>query len=136
MSVRSFIDTNILVYSVGPQSLKRVVAEKLLIEIEDACVSAQVISEFMSACLKKRILSLGDARLAATEFMRVLHVVAIDEPVIQKALFVLEKYKLSWWDSLIVGAALTAECESLFSEDLQHNQVFEEQLRVINPFKE
>jgi predicted nucleic acid-binding protein len=41
--------------------------------------------------------------------------------------------RLSWYDSLIVGAAIQAECELLLTEDLQHGQRFEA-LQVVNPF--
>ena len=45
-----------------------------------------------------------------------------------------KRYKFSWWDSLIVSTALENDCNTLLSEDLQHNQLIEGRLRVINPF--
>ena len=44
------------------------------------------------------------------------------------------KYQLSFWDSLILQSALKNECKILYSEDLQHNQVIENTLKIINPF--
>jgi predicted nucleic acid-binding protein len=45
-----------------------------------------------------------------------------------------EKYQYSFYDSLIISAALSCNCEMLFSEDLQHGQIIEERLKIINPF--
>ena len=44
-----------------------------------------------------------------------------------------EAHKLSYWDSLIVAVALEQECTLLYSEDLQHGQVFRDALKVVNP---
>ena len=38
------------------------------------------------------------------------------------------------WDALIIASALLGGCAKLYSEDLQHGQVFDDQLTVINPF--
>jgi predicted nucleic acid-binding protein len=42
-------------------------------------------------------------------------------------------FSLSWWDALIVATASAADCEILFSEDLQHGQVIDS-VTVQNPF--
>jgi predicted nucleic acid-binding protein len=44
------------------------------------------------------------------------------------------KYHFSCWDSLILAAAVENDCDTLYSEDLQHGQVIEEKLRLVNPF--
>ena len=43
-------------------------------------------------------------------------------------------HRFSYWDSLIVAAALDAGCDTLYSEDMQHGQVVEGRLRLVNPF--
>ena len=53
---------------------------------------------------------------------------------IKKAYFIANKYKFSFYDSLIVAAALECNCKILYSEDLQHKQVIEKSLTIINPF--
>jgi predicted nucleic acid-binding protein len=50
-----------------------------------------------------------------------------------EALRIAGKYRLSWYDCLIVAAALQGECSVLYSEDLQHGQKIEG-LRIDNPF--
>ncbi|SFO87434.1 PIN domain-containing protein [Hydrogenimonas thermophila] len=51
-----------------------------------------------------------------------------------KAIDIKEKYKLQYYDSLILATALENGCNILYSEDMQHNQIIENQLKIINPF--
>ncbi len=46
----------------------------------------------------------------------------------------LDRYRFSYFDSLILASALTANCQILYSEDLQHGQVIDGRLTIINPF--
>jgi predicted nucleic acid-binding protein len=43
-------------------------------------------------------------------------------------------YAVSFWDSLVIASALQAQVSVLYSEDLQHEQVIDGRLRIINPF--
>jgi len=61
-------------------------------------------------------------------------VVALDEATINQAAIVAIRYQLSHWDALIVASALISGCETLYSEDLQHLQVIDDRLTIINPF--
>jgi len=61
-------------------------------------------------------------------------VVPVSADTIREAIRLAARYQLSHWDSLIVAAAVLAGCETLYSEDMQHNQQFEDRLRVTNPF--
>lgn len=44
------------------------------------------------------------------------------------------EYSLSYWDSLIVAAALASEVRVLYSEDMQHGLLIHETLKIVNPF--
>jgi predicted nucleic acid-binding protein len=52
------------------------------------------------------------------------------------ALNITERYGYSWYDSLIIAAALDAGCDTLYTEDLQHGQVIENRLTINNPFSD
>jgi len=41
---------------------------------------------------------------------------------------------LTIYDSLIIASATEADCEILYAEDLQHNHLVENKLRIVNPF--
>jgi predicted nucleic acid-binding protein len=66
--------------------------------------------------------------------MNKVNVVPVDEAVIRKSAELAINHQLSNWDSLIVAAALLADCDTLYSEDMQHERLFENSLKVINPF--
>jgi predicted nucleic acid-binding protein len=134
MTGRAFVDTNVLVYAVGPASRKREQAEALLLSLEEAVVSPQVISEFVSVCLRKQVLPPAEVRQAAEDFMDVFRLEPLGEGTLRRGLAVRERYGLSWWDSLIVAAALEGDCDVLYSEDFQAGQVVEGRLRIESPF--
>jgi len=60
--------------------------------------------------------------------------VAVDLDLLEKAWSVQDRHRLSFWDALIVAAALQCGARHLLTEDLQDGQLFEE-LRVVNPFR-
>ena len=53
-----------------------------------------------------------------------------------KAIEIKEKYQLQFYDSMILATAFENGCNIVFSEDMQHNQVIENQLTIINPFRD
>ncbi len=133
MPDKVFIDTNILIYSISDDDLGAKARETLLSSSE-AVVSSQVINEFVSTCLKKNLLSIDDATEAANGFMRALQFAPVHETTIIRALRLVKKYKYSYWDSLIAASALENGCSVLFTEDMQHGQVINNRLRIVNPF--
>jgi predicted nucleic acid-binding protein len=73
----------------------------------------------------------ADQYLAAT--FRPLLAVHSSPALFSEALRIGSKFRLAWYDSLIVAAAIEAQCDTLISEDLQHGQVLES-VTVANPF--
>ena len=132
MSVLEFADTNIVVYAVGQDSDKRTKARQIL--VDGVTVSAQVINETVNVLTRKQGVNLVVAHEVAESLLDLCKVVSVDESTIREAIRLTRRYKLSHWDSLIVAAALMAGCEKLYSQDMQHGQVFDEQLKVVNPF--
>ena len=61
-----------------------------------------------------------------------LHVNTSD--TVFQACTIADKYQYSFYDSLIIASAIEAECQILYSEDMQHNQFIEGKLKIINPF--
>jgi predicted nucleic acid-binding protein len=134
MSGKAFIDTNILVYSVAEGEGKAAQARELILTNHPVTLSTQVINEFLSVTTRKNILPRELSFSHAREFMNALCCVAVETTTIEHALQLLEAHSLSLWDSLIVASALDAGCDILYTEDLQHGQIIEDQLTIINPF--
>nr|WP_306298251.1 PIN domain-containing protein [Crenothrix polyspora] len=97
-------------------------------------ISTQVINETISVLTKKHKFLLSEAHEISESLLDLCEVVAVDESTLRKAIDLARRYSLSHWDSLIVAAALIANCEILYSEDMQHGQIFDNQLTVVNPF--
>ena len=133
MSDRIFVDTNVLVYSIANDQQKRVVAERVLLNNE-IVLSPQVINEFIAVTLRKRILPSEQVISYATKFMQVFEVTAMTRQTISAALDLMTRYQFSYWDSLIVAAALESRCSYLYTEDLQDGQELSCILVVFNPF--
>ena len=132
MSVLEFADTNIVVYAVGQDSDKRTKARQIL--TQGVIVSSQVINETVSVLTRKQGANLAAVHEVAESLLELCEVAPVDESTIREAIRLVRRYRLSHWDSLIVVAALLAGCEKLYSQDMQHGQVFDKQLKVINPF--
>lgn len=132
MTALEFADTNIVVYAVGQDSGKRTKARQIF--TQDVIVSSQVINETVSVLTRKQGANIVAAHEVAESLLELCEVVPVDASTIREAIRLVRRYKLSHWDSLIVAAALLAGCKKLYSQDMQHGQVFDEQLEVVNPF--
>jgi predicted nucleic acid-binding protein len=56
--------------------------------------------------------------------------------ILEKAMQIMNTYKYSFWDSMMLASALIYNCEVIYSEDMQHNQIIEGKLKIVNPFLE
>ena len=137
MNDRVFLDTNIWVYAKikGKDKLKHKMAIDFLSTLKSqVCISVQVVNEFFNVLAKNKIVDseiiesiyqiLNNALLAEVTFS-----------TIEQSWKLRGKYHYSVYDSLILSAALESNCEILNTEDLQHKQLIENKLRIIDPFK-
>jgi predicted nucleic acid-binding protein len=137
--MRRFFDTNVLVYLFDASApRKKARAQELLKQAVGeglALLSTQVLQEFFVAVTRK--LSVPLAHEQAERVVRdlaKLPTARIDTEMILKAIETMRRYRLSFWDSLIIQAALHGGATILYTEDLQHGQVIET-LAVENPFR-
>ena len=128
-----FIDTNIVIYTLSKDEYKQKKSIELLAAMP--VMSVQVLSE--TANIMKRKLGFDVAAIRAV-INRINQECSLLQPItlttLNLALNIAERYSISHYDSLIIGAALQANCTILYSEDMQHGQIIEEQIRIINPF--
>lgn len=133
MSDKTFFDTNVLVYVVGQSDERTAKADALV--ASGGVVSVQVLNELASVSHRKLRMSWGDIG-DALNAIRVLcpAPVPLTTDTHDAGLRIAAKYGFSFYDALIVAAALEAECTTLYSEDFQDGQVIEGRLTVRNPF--
>jgi predicted nucleic acid-binding protein len=127
-----FFDTSVLLYLLSGDTAKADRVETLL--STRGVVSVQVLNEFAVVALRKLKMPLNEIR----EILETIRAVCAVEPITvethDRGLAVLERYRFSLYDSMLVATALIAGAKIIYSEDLQHGQVIDEQLRVTNPF--
>ncbi len=140
MSAELFIDTNVFVYQLdATDARKHELAERIVRDAlahRNACISFQVVQECLNVALRKSevALSVDEARSYLDAVLLPLVQVPASAALYHRALDVKLRWRLSFYDALIVAAALTAGCRRLLSEDLQHGQRFD-RLTVVDPFR-
>lgn len=141
MNGRVFLDTNVFIYSYDDRDLRK---QRTALELirdttmdGSATISYQVVHEFFNFALVKaaRKMSHEDAQRYLDTVFRPLLAVPSSVSLVTEAIRVQERYRLSWYDSLIVSATQQAGCAVLYSEDLQHGQQFGA-VTVHDPFRE
>ena len=139
MSADSLLDTNIIVYLLESVDLQKHKRAEELVEfglLEDrCCISLQVIQEALNVATKKFQYTIEDARYLLHDTLLPLHRMIPPAPLYERGLFIRFRYQYSFYDSMIIAAALEAGCKTLYSEDLQHGQRID-QLTIENPFLE
>ena len=134
-----FVDTNVLVYArEASDPAKHQVARdwmKHLWRSESGRVSVQVLQEYYVTVTRKLDprLSATDAR-ADVEDLMAWSPIQIDEGVLRAGWAIEDRFRLSFWDALVVAAAQDAACNSLLTEDLQHGLDLDG-LTVLDPFR-
>ncbi|EQD42073.1 PilT domain-containing protein, partial [mine drainage metagenome] len=124
MPAKAFIDTNVVIYALGPNSAKAALAASLF--IHHPAISTQVLSETANVALKKLALPLSETGKLLAMLETTCRVEIVTPATLQRALDIAGRYGFSWFDSLIIASALEAECDTLYTEDLQHGQVIED----------
>jgi predicted nucleic acid-binding protein len=135
MSALVFVDTNVVVYRFDRTEAEKQQRAKDWFDrwaAQAGRVSTQVLHETYATLTRK----LGMPKAEVRQVVRALQAwdpVLPDADVLERAWHVEDRWLLTWWDSLIVAAAVTSGAAYLLSEDFQHGQVFD-RIEVINPF--
>jgi len=133
MNVDCFLDTNVLVYAVAGDETKRQRA-LALIETQNFALSAQVLQEFYVVVTRKIEVPLKpEEALDWIEQFEAFPCVFIDPGLVKIAAEISVRHQISYWDGAIVAAAQASGANTLFSEDLNHEQRYGT-VHVINPF--
>ncbi len=138
MIVECFLDTNILVYAAlgkGAEEAKRKAASDLIASTQFG-LSGQVLQEFYAVVTRKTARPLSPARaLEWIELLEVFPCVPVDVSLIKRGAEIAVRYRVSCWDGSILAAAESLGAKTLYSEDLNHGQLYGS-VRVCNPFKD
>lgn len=135
----SFVDTNILLYAEDRDAeAKHLVARDLVLDLWDkrtGVLSVQVLQElYVNATRKLKLpLSRAKAGQVVEEYLTWM-VVENTSKLLAAAIELHQDTQLSFWDAMVVQAAIEADCETLYSEDLGAGQRFGSVV-IVNPFE-
>jgi len=139
MRDKYFLDTNIIIYSFDHQDEgKREISRALIadgLEKRNTSISYQVVQEFINVSTRKfeKQLTKEDCRMFIEQVLHPIWHVYPSKELIFSALNISEKWKYSFYDSLIIASAIEASSTVLYTEDLQHGQQIDN-VKIVNPF--
>ena len=135
MNDKVFLDSNILVYSYSVTEIDKQLIARKLVEGTHSLISTQVLQELCNIVTRKFKFSYEQAITAVNESCQNNSLHINTENTVLQACRIAERYGFSFYDSMIVSAALESNCTIIYSEDLHDGQVIDEKLKVKNPFK-
>ena len=127
----NFFDTNVLIYIASGDATKADRAEAIL--DRGGAISVQVLNELANVTRRKMQMSWTDTHSFLSILRGLLTVHPMTHETHETGLALAERYNLSIWDAMIAAAALHADCDTLWSEDM-HDMRLDGRLRVVNPF--
>jgi predicted nucleic acid-binding protein len=129
----SFFDTNILIYLASDDAAKADRAEAIV--REGGAISVKVLNEVANVARRTMQLSWEETsgRLSSLRELLTVHPVTVDTHELGLALA--ERHQLALYDALIAASALLAECDRLWSENMQDGMAIDRRLRIVNPFR-
>ncbi|TXG78373.1 MAG: PIN domain-containing protein [Rhodocyclaceae bacterium] len=136
---RVFVDTNVIAYARDVrESKKQPIAEKWLMTLfqrRTGRISWQVLAEYYAVATHRGKLAVtAELARADVRALAAWRPVLLDVALLDDAFRVQDSYGFSWWDSLIVTAALRSQSDLLLSEDFPEGLVVDGQLTIVNPF--
>ncbi|MDR2581528.1 MAG: PIN domain-containing protein [Fibromonadaceae bacterium] len=139
MRDKVFLDTNIFVYAYTSNDKdKHNAVLELFVKLKATdlhlCISSQVLNEFYAVETIKYKVEHSEVVDYIKAMSKNFSVFGITRDTSLYALSLKEKYHYSWWDSLVLASALENGCQIVYSEDMQHKQIIENSLKIINPF--
>jgi predicted nucleic acid-binding protein len=134
MSTKAFFDSNVLIYAMVSSDSRRERAQQLV--AQGGVISVQVLNEFVAVARRKMRMPWEDV-ITALDAVRMLFPspVSITVDTHEAALKIARQYGFGIYDAQIAASALSANCSSLYSEDLQDGRVIDGQMTIRNPFR-
>jgi predicted nucleic acid-binding protein len=133
MSDKITLDSNILIYAFADNNDFRKSISKDIVAKCDI-ISIQAVNETSYILLKK--FKLPKEQLEQViKFIKDQFIISnLTTNILDQTIMLCKKYNFSFWDSMMIAAALDNHCSIIYTEDLSHDQFIENRLRIVNPF--
>lgn len=133
-----FVDTNVLIYAFDPSAQEKYLhAQNLLADLwetQRTSISIQVLHELYVNITQKVPFPLSSEHaLQIIDSLRAWRIHAPESADVIGAIQIQQRYQISFWDAMIIRSAAQLGCTTVWSEDLNHTQIYEN-VQVLNPF--
>ncbi len=134
MTVPYFLDTNILAYAASKEDPRKKTIASSLIAGAEFGVSGQTLAEFYNYATRKMRAPMSEDQAEAwIDLLTQQPCQAVDLALVKSGVRISKRYGISYWDGAIVAAAEALGAPILYTEDLNHGQVYGT-VTAINPF--
>lgn len=134
MKDKVFLDSNLLIYAhTNIDSSKQSEVQNIILK-QNTFVSTQVLKEVANVLTKKFAFDWANVKIVLQEISTNNQLLINDVSSVLMACDIAHRYKFSFYDSLIIAAALKSNCSILYSEDMQDGQIIEQSLTIKKPF--
>ena len=134
MPAKVFLDSNVLIYLYSEDEAEKAARALQCAQELDAWISTQVLNEVSNVLRRKQKLDYSAILSVIHELQSNFQVSTVTIQTIEQALVLGERYRYSYFDSLMLASALEQGCTVLYSEDMQHGQIIDGLLRIVDPF--
>lgn len=135
MKDNAFVDTNIFIYLYSADEIEKRNICLSAIRKFDCITSTQALNELSNVFTRKWKLPISDIKKVIDEISSCCKVAQIDPETIKKALDIHGNYRFSYYDSLMLSAAIMSDCKYILTEDMKNQQVIDRKLKIVNIFK-
>ena len=128
------LDTNIAIYAFTDEGQKADLAAEVIQRAH--FVSVQLLNEFANVTFRKQGLSWHEVSAKITDIrLAVAKILPLDDSANVTALRIAARYQLSFYDALMLAVALSGGARTFYSEDMHHDLLIDDTLRVVDPFR-
>lgn len=127
-----FIDSNIILYLLDTDLRKSLIAKEIL--AKKPLINSQVLVEVINVCKRKFGYTKPECLSLWKDLQYACKIASIDESTTKLCESLVDKYDFQLFDSLIAASAIQSNCKILYSEDMQHNLIVNNDLKIVNPF--
>lgn len=133
MSDKITIDSNVLIYAFAQNDdFRKNIAKDIIAKCN--ILSIQAINETSYILLKKYNFPKEQLEQVILFLKEQFIISSLTTNTLDQTIILCKKYNFSFWDSMMIAAALDNHCTVIYTEDLSHGQLIENRLRIINPF--
>ena len=127
------LDSNVLIYRHSSDDITKK-EQAIVLTTNPNIVSGQVLSEYLNVLHRRMKISKEEVFAGLPIWLRFSTIVPVTKDTIVLAGALVKRYDFQMFDSIVVATAVEADCDTLYTEDMQHNLLVDGRLRIINPF--